>query len=308
MPEGPEVKIITEWLKSICVGKYYMSLFIDISSKYYKYELTGMKHIKNIQTLRIDDIICKGKQIFFVLINDQILYDDYNNIYENYNKYYINSTLALEGYWSLQKQWVKSTGNSHSNLWITLGDKQNNKYENIFNLYFDDSRHHGNIRILNEQEYTNKINKDIGPDLLNEEVEWDLYYTKVKNIMDRTRTLTLEDFLLKQNYFSGIGNYLKSDILYLSRLNPYRNIKSLKDMEKYELYTKSILIIHEAYNLGGMTIKSFKNPFNKDNNYKGGYIPYVYGKIYDTNGYKILKTNGQNDTKRTTYWVQQLQL
>ena len=286
MPEGPEVKIITEWLQKTCMGAYCLSIFIDINSKYVNNELKG--YDSKLFPLYINNITCKGKNIFFHLINE-----------ENPSiNYYLNSTLGLEGHWTLNKEYNQKSGKTHSNLWLNLTYCLNK--DETFQLYYDDSRHFGNISLLNEEEYEEKLNK-IGPDLLNENVSWDLYYQRIKSIMKRTRTLTLAKFILKPEYFSGIGNYLKSEILYLSRLNPNRNINTLTDDEILRLYTNSINVIHQAYQLGGMTIKSFVNPLNRT---LGGYIPLVYDRNVDNYGYRIIKSGGN---ERTTYWVPELQ-
>ena len=239
--------------------------------------------------LHIKDVICKGKQIFFILID------------KNGTKYYMNSTLGMEGKWLLERRWIESSGKTHSNLWLNIYDDVS---KNIFKLYYDDVRHGGNIRFLDENEYNNKITKEIGPDLLSENIEWNDYYNKVKNIMSRVSKLTLDKFLLDQKYFSGIGNYLKSDILYLARINPHKKLTDISDKEIYNMYYYSINIIKESYNKGGMTIKTFVNPNNKSD---GGYIPYVYSRTHDNNGYIVHKSNGANNKHRTTYWVPELQ-
>ncbi len=288
MPEGPEVKIITEWLRKQCKNKYMVSIYVDENSKYYERELEGYTMIMNKLPLYIENVTCKGKQIFFILTaNDGI-------------KYYMNSTLGMEGNWRLERKWIESSGKTHSNLWINIYDDN----KNIFKLYYDDVRHGGNLRFLNENDYNNKISKGIGPDLLSEKIEWNVYYDRIKDIMSRVRKLTLDNFLLEQKYFSGIGNYLKSDILYLAGIDPHKKLFDLNDKEIYNMYYYSILIIKQSYDNGGMTIKSFVNPNNKS---IGGYIPYVYGESCDRNGYVIHKTNGINKKHRTTYWVHELQ-
>lgn len=286
MPEGPEVRIITEWLQKTCMGAYCLSIFVDINSKYAYKELKG--YDSKLFPLYINNITCKGKNIFFHLINE----DNPSTVY------YLNSTLGLEGHWTLKRKYNQNSGKTHSNLWLNLTYCLNK--DECFQLYYDDSRHFGNLRLLNENQYQQKIDK-IGPDLLNENVSWDLYYQRMKTIMKRTRTLTVAKFIIKPDYFSGIGNYLKSEILYLARLNPNRNINTLTDEEIFRLYNNSISIIQQSYQLGGLTIKSFVNPLNETS---GGYIPLVYDRKIDDYGYKIIKNGGSD---RITYWVPQLQ-
>lgn len=289
MPEGPEVRIITEWLQSVCRDATCLSIFVDMQSKYYKKEIEGYEKIHKLFPMKINQVTCKGKNIFFHLV-------------KNEETYYLNSTLGLEGHWTLLKEYNQNSRKTHSNLWLTLM-----KDKEIFPLYYDDSRHFGNLRVLDEKEYQARL-KIIGPDLLNENVSWENYYERIKGIIRRTRTLTLKKFIAKPEYFSGIGNYLKSEILYLARLNPNRNINTLTDEEIYRLYSISVITIQEAYKLGGMTIKSFVNPLNKN---AGGYLPKVYDRRVDDHGYQIVTESGSGNSKtkeQTTYWVPQLQI
>ena len=195
MPEGPEVKIISEWMKSKICGKYLMNIFCDIHSKYRPKGIPGIKLINTSYPLQIIDVFCRGKQIFLCLQDDN-------------NKYYINSTLGMEGHWILGRNDpnnIKSNSN-HSNLWLKIGDKlYKNEYDNlifetVLELYFNDSRHFGNFRILTENQHKNKITKDVGQDLLNDNINWEDYYPKIKQIMSRTKKLNISEFLLKQSY------------------------------------------------------------------------------------------------------------
>lgn len=133
---------------------------------------------------------------------------------------------------------------------------------------------------------------------------------KMRSIISRTKTLNIADFLLKQNYFSGVGNYLKSEILYHSRLNPFRNISSLSDNDIYVLYIKSIEIIKQEYDMGGMTIKSFINPFGVDGSNgpsNGGFIPMIYGKTTDPYMNEVKSSNNDGKSRRT-YLVSSIQI
>ena len=264
---------------------------MDKSSKYYPDGIRGIEYINGI--MKVIGVDCKGKYIF-------IKVQDANN-----NIYYIYNHLGMEGKWLKQRKWL-NTGNSHSNLWITIGHNLNgNIFENVFDFYFDDVRHYGKFEILSEDQYINKLN-GIGPDMLSDDVSFEIYYNKVQDIMSRTKTLNLAEFLLKQNYFSGVGNYLKSEILYQAKLNPFRNISSLNQNEIYAMYSKSIELINQAYNMGGMTIKSFINPFG---NINGGFIPMIYGKSIDPYSNNIESSNKKGNTKtRMTYWVPSIQI
>src|SRR5690606_38252829 len=98
----------------------------------------------------------------------------------------------------------------------------------------------------------------------------------------------------------GIGNYLKSEILYLSGLSPYRKMNTLTIDELEKLRICSHKIILNSYHAGGLTIKDFISP----NGEFGNYQPMVYDLKYDAFGNDITKVSIGG---RCTYWVPNLQ-
>ena len=97
--------------------------------------------------------------------------------------------------------------------------------------------------------------------------------------------------LSDQRVLAGVGNYLRSEILYLAGVDPF---KMTKDVSKNE-YELIRIAAHEvvlySYKLGGHTLFDYVDPEGK----KGGYVPLVYRKKTDMNGFvvKKRKVNGQ---------------
>ena len=118
---------------------------------------------------------------------------------------------------------------------------------------------------------------------------------------NRIKKKEISDFLLEQKYFSGVGNYLKSDILYHARIKPDRTLESLNDQEVKNLLDSTMFIMHESLKHGGLTIKSFWSPTGK----KGVYPTLVYERAFDFNGFPVIKSTFKD--KRSTYWVQEIQ-
>jgi len=238
----------------------------------------------NIKNLIIVNISCKGKQIFFQLV------DNTGNVL------YINSRLGLEGKWSLKE------GN-HTRFCLYLYRYLTNikgitKIENVI-LYYDDSINYGGIDILSEQQYQRKI-KEIGPDLLSENINYNIWYNIIKN--GRLKQKQICNFLMDQKKFSGIGNYLKSEILYRSKIRPDRVLSSISDDEINTLYNVTLQTIKEAYLAGGLTIKSFWSPDGQ----RGMFPVHVYKKEIDPLGNSIVAEKFKDG--RTSYWVPKIQL
>jgi formamidopyrimidine-DNA glycosylase len=78
-------------------------------------------------------------------------------------------------------------------------------------------------------------------------------------------TYTVASMMLSQKYFSGIGNYLRSTILYHADVNPFQTMDSLLEHSLHFRFLelcKSIPII--MYQKNGGQIKNWKNPFGYD--------------------------------------------
>lgn len=73
----------------------------------------------------------------------------------------------------------------------------------------------------------------------------------------------IHEVLLDQRYFNGIGNYLRSTILYYADVNPFMNArKVLRANNRVLSLCKEIPL--RAEQLGGGQFKDWKNPFNVD--------------------------------------------
>lgn len=67
------------------------------------------------------------------------------------------------------------------------------------------------------------------------------------------------EMLMDQKYFNGIGNYLRAEILYRLDINPWTSTReAIKNPELLELCR---IVPIEAYEIGGGSIKDWKNPY-----------------------------------------------
>lgn len=306
MPEGPEVKIITEFLRIQAKG-WYLSWDSPIEHDHKSKYLNKSESFLKLRgwLLYITRVFCKGKQIFFELEAQSMFYEPCKQLKDLYLKkerckFYLNSTLGTEGKWVLinQHRDCQSKDKSladpkHSNLWLNLV-RENEEKE----LFFNDVRHQGNFFVFDEREFQEKWDK-IGPDLLSEKVSYQEYY----NVISRSRLKQKQicDFLLAQQYFSGIGNYLKAEILYECEIRPDRTLGELTKKEKQILWQVSKALIRDSYESGGKTIRSFYRPDGKTGNFQ----VLVYGRKTDPNGRKVFQNTFKD--KRNTYWVPSVQ-
>lgn len=276
MPEVVEVAMITRSLQKL-VGKHLLELCIDENSRYSKNGEIILKHFNDlIIPSVVSEIISYGKKIIFVMQNGQC----------------IMSSLGMEGHWVWNKE-------NHCNLWMAFG-----KYKPRFNiiqhrLYYEDSRHFGIIEIfLSRQEMESCLYSRVGPDLLKNEIspeEW-------KNKLRKSKNQMICAFLMDQKKYSGIGNYLKSEILYDAKIHPANLIKDLSDEDLEQIRISTRKIILESYSHGGYTLATYWDADGK----KGTYPVKVYGREKDDNKFSVQKHAFHN--KRMDHFVEEIQI
>jgi formamidopyrimidine-DNA glycosylase len=225
------------------------------------------KPINNINLLvgkEIKSFNCKGKFIWLDL-DDVIVFN----------------TLGMTGNWSRKKS-------KHSRI-------EFNFYEND-TLYFNDIRNFGTFQVKTRSDLEKKL-KSIGPDMLSNPPD------NFVSLMRKKNNKNICEVLMNQKVISGVGNYIKAESLWYSRINPHAMIKDLTD-ENLDILDKAIrFVINKSYDEQGASIQSYYT-FDGDNgNAAQGFV--VYGRQKDYNGHKVIKEETLD--KRTTHWVKERQ-
>jgi len=315
MPEGPEARRITDKLRSRIKGKILLSLsWFDLpkSPKYSNYLGHVWPQVERLFPSPCLDILCRGKQIFYFFENGIAFI----------------SSLGTEGHWYYFKagqdhNYLKSK--NYAKFSLTFGTIQT--YDNLTLLvaedilWYDDMLNYGNFTVTIWQGAFDKM-KEIGPDLLSTVYPLQEIHPKVKERLppEFTTPVTLKRFaneiksprrsqmelcrfLMEPKYISGVGNYLKSEILYRAQLHPNRVLGSLTDKEIETLLQVALKTISEAYQHGGLTHGTFLDPDMR----KGTFPVFVYKRAgtLDPNGYPIRSIKTKDG--RTSYFVAEIQ-
>ena len=104
--------------------------------------------------------------------------------------------------------------------------------------------------------------------------------------------------LMDQSVVCGVGNYVKADSLWLSRINPFCLVSDLKDSELIVLSESIKKVLRESYNSSGTTIGIYKNLDSKKDSYSSDFL--VYNRKIDLEGNKVARE--QTPDGRTTHW------
>jgi len=272
MPEGPEVKRTVDKLKKF-QNKILTQVIIN-SGRYLKKMFKKQEEFMSDLPLKIMEINCKGKFIYWKFDNNKVLFN----------------TLGMSGTWTTSKK------EKHNNLTFIINNKE---------LYFNDYRNFGTLMYQTEKELENKL-KSLGVDIIQDFKNYNLFR---KNIERKRNDALIGITLLDQKIVSGCGNYLRAEVLYHSKISPYREIKNLKEKEIENLWEKLTKIAWIFYDINkGITSKVFtksdylvKLYYQKNYQTYGYYTNfYIYDKEKDKLGNKVLK---EKLGSRTIHWV-----
>jgi DNA-formamidopyrimidine glycosylase len=281
MPEGPEVKLTVDH-----INKYVKNFKIKdieiIGGRYIRHKAPNnylkFRNLLKDKPFTIKSVFSKGKGIFFELKNKN-------------KKYFIYNTLGMSGGWSGKK-------NKYSTILFTL---KNTKTKKSKNLYFWDIRNFGIIRFYdNKEDFDKKINS-IGPDMLNDTTTFEIFEERLK--LQKLQKKTIVEILMNQKIISGVGNYIKCEALYLSKLSPHRTIKSLNQNELKLLFFNIKVVIIKSYEMQGNSIRTYSNFNNDRGNYQD--LLKVYMKKKDPSGCAVIRERTKD--KRSTFWVPEIQ-
>jgi formamidopyrimidine-DNA glycosylase len=207
----------------------------------------------------------------------------------------------MTGWWHrLQIQKDKKISDYDYWNFIQNNDNINNMnvlfYFNKDILAYDDARSYGTLTFTNDLNIINYELNRLAPSIMNTKTTFSTLIDRVNNLTKANSNKFIEDILIDQKLLvSGIGNYLKSEVLYKARISPVRKIKSITQDEWKRIYLA----------MKSITTKMFKILMsdNRYDNYMKAMK--VYNKKEDPLGNKI--KNHMSIDGRTTHWVPALQ-
>ena len=134
---------------------------------------------------------------------------------------------------------------------------KHNHAELIFDnlkVIYNDPRRFGFFEIFKNYQDLEKRFKLIGPEPFSDKfnLNYVVNYFKKKN-------KDIKSFLLDQRFVSGIGNIYASEILFASKINPFKRAKRLNKNECLKIISNSKKILQRAINKGGSSIRDFKD-------------------------------------------------
>ena len=264
MPEAPEVTHLVKYISKHCQGKTLSSVDI-VKGRYHKHgPPANFKDFCKDLPLKLADVQKRGKVIIFYFADG----------------WQIVSKLGLMGFWYVDNDkphWMKGTHNVEF------------KFKGV-TLYYHDTLSYGTLTFTQDSVRLEKELARLAPEF--ETVTLPVLLERVAS-KKRLSEKLIEDVLLDQNaVVSGIGNYLKSEILYQARISPMRQIKTLTETEWKTFLESARKVFKRMINVLGDEDKYMESMR-------------VYMQSVDKLGNKVKKHRTKDN--RTTYWVPAVQ-
>lgn len=267
MPEKPEVARTAECLHKYLENTQLATFEINSLSRYHTKKFQGYESL--IPGLLLISVYSRGKKIVF-----------------NFGDIKMVISLGLEG------KFLREPG-KHSGIHFQMAGSE------LLDFYIDDSRHFLIVAVSTNETEFNYLFKDVGPDIMYDSIEFESYSKIIQG--KRIRNKCIYTFLMDQKYFSGLGNYLVSEVLYRCQISPFRTLGSLTETDISQLLSHSINTTIESYNCHGKTIATYKDPDGTN----GTFNTQAYGHTHDLQGHKVIKDKFTNG--RTCHWCPDVQ-
>ena len=134
------------------------------------------------------------------------------------------------------------------------------------------------IEILDEENYKDHaFLKKLGPDILWDSTTEEVILNQINKPEFQRRSLG--HLLLAQDFFAGIGNYLRSEILFFSKLHPDVSLSKLSEAQKHDLSKAIYLLPRRSFEQRGITVSKEEALVEKEKGVRRShYRFYVFGR------------------------------
>ena len=239
MPELPEVEIVRQSLNKSITGKIIKSILIKNRNLRFKIPKNFEKKIVKKKIIKVDRF---SKHLI-------LKFEDNSNLMIHLG---MSGTIHLINK-SSENNSITNTSFYHSPLLPKKHNHVEMKIDNL-KLIYNDPRRFGYFSYFKNNEQINNNFKKYGPEpfdpLFDKNYIFNYFKNKKKNI---------KNFLIDQKFVSGIGNIYASEILFLCKILPSKEVSllSLNDCKRISHYSK--LVLQKAIDKGGSSIRDFIN-------------------------------------------------
>ena len=264
MPELPEVEIVRQSLEKKVKDKIIQKVLLRNRNLRFKIHSKFRRHILKKRIKNVDRF---SKYLII--------------IFEDMTGFLIH--LGMSGTIHLCDLNKKNSFTNTSFYHSPELPKKHNHVEIEFDsvkFIYNDPRRFGYFLTFDNNKELNKKFHNFGPEPFSK--SFNLKYI-TKYLMNKEKNI--KNFLLDQNFVSGIGNIYASEILFLSRIKPSKqaNLLMIEECKRIRHFSRKVL--KDAIKKGGSSIKDFKNISGKKGSFQNSF------KVYGRQGLKCKHKN-----------------
>jgi endonuclease-8 len=242
MPEGPEIWRAADQINNAVAGKEITDLFFAFDDlKKYEDQLKGLK---------VNSVTPRGKAIITSFENELNLYS-HNQLY---------------GKWMISKDGKEPDTNRSLRVAIHTEDASA--------FLFSASE----VEFLKDNEIeSHPYIKKLGPDVVDPNTTYEVVLERYED--EKFRNRKLATLLLDQGFLSGVGNYLRSEILFCAKVDPEFRPKDCTDQQIEDLAHYSLELSRRSYKTGGTTTApELVEALKREGASRKKYRHYAYGR------------------------------
>ena len=264
MPELPEVEIVRQSLNKKINQKKVIKVIVRNRNLRFKLPVNFETFLKG---RKIIDVKRFSKYLIFCFSNNKycllhlgmsgtvhVITDNQRNLLTN-TSFYNSPTLPIR----------------HNHVEII--------FKNLRVIY-NDPRRFGFFQIIKNSLSLKKRFANLGPEPFQSEFNYKYVISFLKG-----KNKNIKNFLLDQNFVSGIGNIYANEILFHCKLDPNKKAELLKKDDCKKIIFNSRKVLREAIKKGGSTIKDFKNISGKKGSFQKNF------KVYERKGQLCKRLN-----------------
>lgn len=227
MPELPEVETTVRGLQKVLINRTFVDVWTD-TPKLVK-ELSFAKFKKEIKDKKIKKVWRRGKNIIFDLS------DNYSLLIHQ----------KMTGHLLYDKWNKKDKHNSYIHLNFFL---DNGKV-----LALSDLRKFAKVKLQKTQSLIKELDS-LGPEPLAK----GFTFSKFKEAL-RNKKGKIKQVLMKQEVIVGIGNIYADEILWETKIHPFKDVSKLTEKQLKDIYQSMKKILRKALKMGGTSTSDYRN-------------------------------------------------
>lgn len=216
MPEGPEIRRVADRLGKVLVGRPLVQTWFAFA------EIAPMAG--RLGRSRVTAVDCWGKALLITFSDGHVLYS-HNQLY---------------GVWRIHRRGHAPTSGRTLRARLTTAT-------HAASLYSASDISLWTTETVRQQPFLARL----GPDLLTHDVS--VGDIEARLTESRFAGRGLGGLLLDQGFYAGIGNYLRSEILFYAGLSPRQRPRDLTAAQRQRLARVILATIQQAYRQAGVT-------------------------------------------------------